>query len=687
MENNHLALDSSTSINRTLTSWLLATAALILVTTCGAFVTYDFITLRRAMVSDAQTLADVVAINVAVAIELDDPSAGVLALNALSNVKRVRAAVIYDNSDVEFARWANSSSRTEEIYAPRVGETGTQTADQGLEVSRNIEFDTRRVGKIYLNIDTSELRARVQAYLIIMACIFATAGAFAIYVSAVLRRKISEPLAMLALGSAAVASGDLAARVDGIQNTDEIGVLAQSFNFMSDSLRKLISRVSESTSDVGSTISSLRDCTSRLALAVDRQKVAITETSDSVGLVASSSIEVNRRVETLAASSIEVASSIHETNVSIGEITGHMSHLATSLETSSSQMQQVTNRIGIVTSGVGDLERGTDDSLTKLSDLQNSVATVKSNAQQSHELSEDTTQEALRGKNAVVETVDAMKEISTSFEELDDRVGRLSQKSSSISEIVAAMASVAEQTNLLALNAAIIAAQSGEHGKPFAVVAEQIKTLSDQTRISTGEIDVLIQSVKNEILAAVAAASDGAQKVERGVKCSSVAADVLERIAEKSRASTHRVGEIAESSTRQATDLDRVSTAMLGLKEIMANVIQASKEQHESCAEITESVESVRDLGDAVLNATREQSLGSARISEAMNEVTDMVQGILRATQSQSKGSATIQDALEVFRDVTSETVDQSSAIGEMVQSLSHLAGQLEREIDNFKTE
>ena len=63
-----------------------------------------------------------------------------------------------------------------------------------------------------------------------------------------------------------------------------------------------------------------------------------------------------------------------------------------------------------------------------------------------------------------------------------------------------------------------------------------------------------------------------------------------------------------------------------------------------------------------------------------------MIQGILRATQSQSKGSATIQEALMVFREVTSETVGQSSTLGEMVQSLSELAQRLENEIDSFKT-
>ncbi|MCB0874544.1 MAG: hypothetical protein KDC36_14310, partial [Thermoleophilia bacterium] len=169
--------------------------------------------------------------------------------------------------------------------------------------------------------------------------------------------------------------------------------------------------------------------------------------------------------------------------------------------------------------------------------LSGSVRQVESNARESHGLSEATAQKAAHGVSAVQETVGGMQEIQVSFRGLDTIISSLSSKSESIGEVVKVIESVVEQTNLLALNAAIISSQAGEHGRAFAVVADEIRNLAERTAASTREIADLIESVQGGVFDAVAAMGQGATRVERGVELSNEAGRILREIGESAQQS------------------------------------------------------------------------------------------------------------------------------------------------------
>jgi methyl-accepting chemotaxis protein len=97
---------------------------------------------------------------------------------------------------------------------------------------------------------------------------------------------------------------------------------------------------------------------------------------------------------------------------------------------------------------------------------------------------------------------------------------------------------ITDQTTLLALNAAILAAQAGEHGKGFSVVADEIKNLAERTSFSTQEIALLIQSVQQEVSDAVAAMDEGLKSVSMGFRVTGEAADALRKIVESSNSHT-----------------------------------------------------------------------------------------------------------------------------------------------------
>jgi len=674
------------SISRKLTLTVLFTSAGSLLLACLVFVAYDVITLKRSMAEDAGTLAQVIGINSAVALTFDDSAAATETLGTLSAADSVLAAVIYDRQGNVFSRYLSNESAAHGFVPPPPRRAGQEFQNQRLDLRRRIVFNGAPIGTIFIRWDTQELSRRIERYAVIIAgLLFAVAGVAAA-ISSRLQRQVARPLEALARGTSAIADGDLSIRVS-VNTEDEIGALAHAFNAMVLGLQKLVTQVRHSIGDVGEVSDALRDSGSQMSVEVQRQMAAIADTTDSVEQVRISSQEVNANAEQLAVSARDTSSSIYEMEISIGEIASHMDLLNESIDTTSTAANQMADNIDQVVGGVETLLTATDGALVNLTQLSASVRHVRDNAQESHALSEDTSQEATKGMQAVNETIVAMKEISTSFSQLEHSVSGLAEQSHSIDEIVQVISEVAEQTSLLSLNASIIAAQAGEHGKPFSVVAEQVKSLANRTHHSTREIARIIRAVQSETAAAVAAVESGSAVVEKGVQRSNVAGKVLAKIIVKSENSTTRVREIADASARQSDDLDRVDQAMNEVRRIVEVIDQSTRDQHRATTEIAKAVHNIRGLGEDVRRSTDEQRQGSSLITNAVNNVAERIHQIAEATQAQTQSTETIHHALEVFRHVMDENSRRTEAINAMVARLLERSRQLDEEIGRFKTD
>ena len=673
------------SISRKLTLTVLITSGGSLLLACLVFVVHDAVTLRRAMVRDANTLAQVIGINSAVALTFDDRTAATETLEALTAAHAVLRATIYDRNGELFARFTAAGVERgpapilpAEIEDPRFH-------DGQLTVIREVSFKGIPVGTIAIDWNTRELNTRIERYAAIVFALFCLVTVAAAYNSSRLRRKIANPLSQLVVTSEGIAAGDLSARVE-VSTDDEIGMLARTFNAMVMGLRGLVEEVRQSIGEVGYVSDSLRESGARMSADVQRQSKAVADTEESAEQVRASSLEVNANVEQLAAATRETSTSIHEMEVSIGEIANNMDNLNESIDTTSSAVDRVAGNIDEVARGVHTLREATDETGARIDELSSSVRMVEKNAVESHELSADTSHEASMGMKAVNETIAAMKEISLSFSQLENSVSHLAQRSQSIDEITQVISDVAEQTSLLSLNASIIAAQAGEHGKPFSVVADQVKSLANRTRGSTAEIAQLIRAIKDDSAAAVLAVDEGSAKVDQGVQRSNDAGAVLVKIIEKSQNSTARVREIADATTSQRGDLERVEGAIHDVRRIVETIHRSTRDQSRANTEIANAIQNIRELGEDVRRSTNEQRQGSSLITNSVNSVADQLRQIAGATQSQNKSCETIHDALRVFREVMDEATHRSDDINEMVSKLVERALQLESEIGRFKT-
>jgi len=638
---------------------------------------------RSAMVEDLSVLAAVIGMNAGPALVFDDQSAAAETLSALSAQGHVMAAVIYGADDQVFARYNRVGVGDFEAPRPTGDLAQLEILGDRLDLFRSISVEGDELGTIFIRSDTNAIRALLFQLGAASIGALLLAGMVSWLGAVQLQQQIATPLAALAEGSEAMAKGDLSTRVD-IANTDEIGTLAETFNAMVSSLRGLVAQVGENTRAVSDATVILRGASDAMHDVSHKQEAAVEESAQSIEKMGASVDEVNQAVTILADEARETSTAAVEMDSSIVEIASHMDELSQTIDSAASSIVEMTAGIRQIAEFADTLRGATDSTASSLEQLSSSVNEVQENAKTSQGLSTEASEQAERGMRSVEETVEGMKQIQVSFTGLEEIISRLDTQSQSIGEVLNVIEGVVEQTNLLALNAAIISSHAGEHGRAFAVVAEEVKNLSDRTAGSTKEINVLITGVQREIANAVGSVSDGGQRVDRGVALSLEAGEILKTMAESARQSNQTADDIVRATGEQTRGLQKVDAAMVQVSQIAQQLSRGTHEQDNASADITRGVERMRQLGQEVKRSTQDQRKESRHIAQSVEVVASRIDQILAATTEQSKESEQIQSALGVFHETTVESARRAEEMKTTVDTLSERAGALDEEVGRF---
>jgi methyl-accepting chemotaxis protein len=189
------------------------------------------------------------------------------------------------------------------------------------------------------------------------------------------------------------------------------------------------------------------------------------------------------------------------------------------------------------------------------------------------------------GRQAVENVISGMKHIHDHIESVAASIVQLREQSQAIGEIIATVTDLAERSNLLTVNAAIEAAKAGEQEKGFSVVAQEVKSLAEQSKQATAQVRTILNDIQIALSAAVVAMEQGSKVVDAGVKQLSVEAGQAIRIpAESIAQSAHAPTQISASSQQQLVGMDQVTVAMENIKQATAQNV-ASRRQTESAAQ------------------------------------------------------------------------------------------------------
>lgn len=177
-----------------------------------------------------------------------------------------------------------------------------------------------------------------------------------------------------------------------------------------------------------------------------------------------------------------------------------------------------------------------------------SIHHVSENADEAHKLATRSGQQSNDGAQVIENTLSSMMGIAKTVQLSSTQVAGLGQHSEQISSIISVIQGIADQTNLLALNAAIEAARAGEQGRGFAVVADEVRLLAQNTGKSTKEIASMIEKIQLGVRETVESMRSGVQEVDHGVEMAGTAG--------------HAIVEIRDSSDKVLKVVDQISFAL-----------------------------------------------------------------------------------------------------------------------------
>ena len=211
-----------------------------------------------------------------------------------------------------------------------------------------------------------------------------------------------------------------------------------------------------------------------------------------------------------------------------------------------------------------------------------------------------TSREAQQGNDIVHRLISQMKDIHESVHQIGNVITKLNDNTGKINNFVKIISEIADQTNLLALNAAIEAARAGEHGKGFAVVADEVRKLAEQSSNSATQITDLIRMIQTDSAHSLQVMGKGEQDVEAGLALTNEAGAVFERIYESTEKVAHQIlevsaasEEISASSEQVAASVHEMKTTAESTAEFSVSVSKASREQLTSMEEIRATSDSL----------------------------------------------------------------------------------------------
>jgi len=668
---------------RSIRGWLtllgIGSAAIALFGASAGFVVMESVAARRAIAAETSLLAEVVGANSAPALAFFDARAAHGALVSLESDPRIRMACLYDMDGEVFAAFAPRDPTTGPDCPP-VRWEGSDYADDRLLLFRPVHAGDERVGALHLEVHADPLAARLLAKAGVVLPLLLMSAVAASLFAIPIQRRIAGPVHALVDSSRALARGELSA-VPRRGGAREVDALANAFGEMAHALRDLVGRVRESSDGVSGVVESLEESSQRMATEARTQRTAVAEATDSMERIANSIQEVGDNAVVLLEGAAETAQALKLMDASTAQVSEHADGLASEVDLTAGSVSELTASIEAIVASLAGLQQSTTSTVGSVDDLHASVESVRVRAERSEKISARTLEEAQRGQDAVTDTSGRMREIRASFSEIEQVVGDLSNASESIEQMVSLIDGVADQTSLLALNASIIAAQEGEHGRAFAVVAKEVSSLADSTTQSAGEIRDLVEGLKRGAEAAVELVGRGAERVDAGARSSEEAGRVLIAIADSARDCANASSDIAQATEGQARELGELAGAAAAVGTTTEQIASATSQQRSASAGIRDTIERLRHSSRELGRLTREQRAESERVENVRQGIT----AIAEVAAAQSPDRERIKEALAIFREGSDLAMQRSDGLEQMLTALADRSDELQQAVSRFQ--
>jgi methyl-accepting chemotaxis protein len=357
----------------------------------------------------------------------------------------------------------------------------------------------------------------------------------------------------------------------------------------------------------------------RLRLAENRR--VMSDLTTLARRVSETAESVNAASSQLSLHSSEAGAAVNQVTAAVQQMARGASDQADTAQQTSRSVEQLLDAIEQVARGAQEQARSVGGASEAAERMTADVEQVATNATAVVTTSRHTQSSAEEGARAVRQTVAEMVEIETVVSQASQKVEQLGRLGEKIGAVVETIDDIAEQTNLLALNAAIEAARAGEHGRGFAVVADEVRKLAERSQRETKAIADLIRDVQSGTQDAVEAMERGARKVQSGSAQAGQAGQALSAILDAVQATVQQVEEIAGSAREMAARARDVSGAMGSISAVVEQATATAEEMAAQAGQVGESVQSIARVAEESSAATEEVSASAEEMSAQIGDM------------------------------------------------------------------
>jgi len=301
---------------------------------------------------------------------------------------------------------------------------------------------------------------------------------------------------------------------------------------------------------------------------IDLRREGILETDNLSSSVA-------RMAEALRAQVISTKQLAAEASEMSREVAGAMAHLATSAAEQAAAVSETASTV---------------------EEMEKAGKSVGENARQIVDAAEKTTEASIRGRKAVDTTSDIILKIKEDSQESSAKSKTLLANVEEIGNIIASVNAIAEQSKILAVNASIEAAKAGEYGAGFAVVAQEVKDLAQQSKEATEQITKTLTGIRHAIEGMVGTAAIAERRTDEGVKMVANAGAIVNDLSEAIRENSDFANGIFSAVTQQTLGLTQIATAIEQINSSAMENQSISRKMEQSTRHMSESLEHLSQL-------------------------------------------------------------------------------------------